>query len=383
MKKTFNFTPRSRNGNAFTNPQTISVDNCIAAFTNNIPTSFTRSTTTATAVTKNPHFLVTGDVVVTTGLAPFALTPATVTVVDSFTYTFTVSNSGATSDPNGGTQVVTMDVNEFAGQFNQPTIYQINCASTGTIADLYLLAPSGSCTYGTLAKTGSATSITPVAQRLTRLVFVNKIAELKSYDDPSFYQVATTLARSSTTVTATVASTALLNVGDFVTIAGASTSSLNGQFAIASIPSSTTFTYTSGTSGTVASDSGTATLNYTYVSYDRNGAYDRTWYFQEPYSNSSNLVTTITSRANPLKTYTSASLTTAAGATASVAISDTNLVAGQYAVGAIVTGGSYTTGTPVVTKCVITAGTATFTIQNIHASAALNGTVSITCTIEQ
>lgn len=60
--------------------------------------SLTRVTTTATAVTSLPHNLTTGETVTFNSIAPFNIT-AVVTVVDYQTLTYTVANSGATSDP--------------------------------------------------------------------------------------------------------------------------------------------------------------------------------------------------------------------------------------------------------------------------------------------
>lgn len=68
------------------------------------------------------------------------------------------------------------------------------------------------------------------------------------------------VARTSTTATLTTAAAHGFRVGDEVVVAGLTNSALDGTYTIATVPSTTTFTYTTTTSGTIAStaDSGTA-----------------------------------------------------------------------------------------------------------------------------
>ncbi len=73
---------------------------------------------------------------------------------------------------------------------------------------------------------------------------------------------------------------------------------------------------------------------------------------------------------------TSESLTTAAGGTYSLTITNSAIAATDM-VFASVSYGTATTGTPVVTLCDPSAGSLLVVIQNIHASAALNGTIQI------
>ncbi len=76
---------------------------------------------------------------------------------------------------------------------------------------------------------------------------------------------------------------------------------------------------------------------------------------------------------------TSESLTTAAGATYTLTVTDSRIVAAQQ-VYASVSLGSATTGMPVVTTVTPGAGSLVIVVQNIHASAALNGTIKLAFT---
>jgi hypothetical protein len=70
------------------------------------------------------------------------------------------------------------------------------------------------------------------------------------------------VARASATATITTSTAHTLAAGDSVVVAGLTNSALNGTYTIVSVPTSTTFTYTTATSGTIAStaDSGTAVV---------------------------------------------------------------------------------------------------------------------------
>ena len=73
---------------------------------------------------------------------------------------------------------------------------------------------------------------------------------------------------------------------------------------------------------------------------------------------------------------TSESLTTAAGATYTLTITDTVIAAADL-VFASVSLGTSTTGTPAITTVTPAAGSLVIVVQNIHASAAFNGTIKI------
>jgi hypothetical protein len=78
----------------------------------------------------------------------------------------------------------------------------------------------------------------------------------------------------------------------------------------------------------------------------------------------------------PAGTVTSEALTTAAGATYTLTITNTT-VAATDEVFASVAYGTATTGTPVVTRVQPGAGSVVIVVQNIHASAAINGSLKI------
>lgn len=73
---------------------------------------------------------------------------------------------------------------------------------------------------------------------------------------------------------------------------------------------------------------------------------------------------------------TSEALTTAAGATYTLTLTNTAIAAADM-VFASVALGTATTGMPVVTRVTPAAGSVVIIVQNIHASAALNGTIVI------
>lgn len=70
------------------------------------------------------------------------------------------------------------------------------------------------------------------------------------------------VARTGSTATVTTSAAHNMLAGDSVVVAGLTNSALNGTYTIASAPTTTTFTYTTSTSGTIAStaDSGTAVV---------------------------------------------------------------------------------------------------------------------------
>lgn len=73
---------------------------------------------------------------------------------------------------------------------------------------------------------------------------------------------------------------------------------------------------------------------------------------------------------------TSSSLTTAAGATASITVTNAAITATSKVLVAI-KNGTNSAGSPVVTTVTPGSGSATVVVQNIHASAALNGTLKV------
>jgi hypothetical protein len=74
---------------------------------------------------------------------------------------------------------------------------------------------------------------------------------------------------------------------------------------------------------------------------------------------------------------TSEALTTAAGATYTLTITNSAIAATSHVVASVAYGTS-TTGMPCVTRVTPAAGSLVIIVQNIHASAALNGTIKVT-----
>jgi len=74
--------------------------------------------------------------------------------------------------------------------------------------------------------------------------------QITDIDYPGYHTYSATLTSSSTTATATVAAGHGLQVNDSVTIAGATQTEYNGTYTVATVPSSTTFTYTFAGSAT-------------------------------------------------------------------------------------------------------------------------------------
>lgn len=73
---------------------------------------------------------------------------------------------------------------------------------------------------------------------------------------------------------------------------------------------------------------------------------------------------------------TSESLSTAAGASYTLTITDSRIAAADI-VFASVAYGTSTTGTPCITRITPAAGSVVIIVQNVHASAALNGTIVV------
>lgn len=74
---------------------------------------------------------------------------------------------------------------------------------------------------------------------------------------------------------------------------------------------------------------------------------------------------------------TSEALVTAAGALYTLTITNANILASDLCYASVAYGTS-TTGTPAVTRVQASAGSLVIVIQNVHASAALNGTIVVT-----
>lgn len=73
---------------------------------------------------------------------------------------------------------------------------------------------------------------------------------------------------------------------------------------------------------------------------------------------------------------TSEALTTAAAATYTLTLTNSRIAAADIVLASVAYGTS-TTGTPAVCRATAAAGSVTIVVQNVHASAALNGTIVI------
>ena len=125
-------------------------------------------------------------------------------------------------------------------------------------------------TIGALARATMVTRGKPV-RTVTFTVGGGKLSQTSNPDWQYGYSQGYTLdaavsnaARAVTTATITTSSAHAIAVGDSVTIALATGptgfAALNGTFTVVSVPSTTTFTYTTGTSGTITSGAATGTI---------------------------------------------------------------------------------------------------------------------------
>jgi len=73
---------------------------------------------------------------------------------------------------------------------------------------------------------------------------------------------------------------------------------------------------------------------------------------------------------------TTASLTTAAGSTYTITLTDNKIAAADIVLSSVQLG-TDTDGMPIVTRITPAAGSCVFILQNIHASGALNGTLKV------
>ena len=81
---------------------------------------------------------------------------------------------------------------------------------------------------------------------------------------PDITKAVSNVARTGTTATVTTSTAHTFEVGDPVVVASLTNTALNGSYTIATVPTSTTFTYTTTTTGSIAStaDTGTAFVAY-------------------------------------------------------------------------------------------------------------------------
>ena len=275
MQEFFKVSVRKKNDNAYANNNYIlNVSQSIRAIRNVIPVTASRVTTEAT-VTYFNHGYKVGDSITLSGTAPFNGT-YTITSVTKDSFNFTVANSGATSDsPNLYVYVIT--VNEYIGGTAAPVNYTV----TQTLAQLQGLLPSGSFIYITQVNTrpNLAYYNELPSNGNQVLLFTGKIVNFYKQDGATI--TLSDIDRTTTTVTATSSAAHNLQVGEYVTVSGASNGALNGTFVVVTVPSTTTFTYTTSSSGTITNNSGSAVHIQTVFNHYQEGAVNYTYVANE------------------------------------------------------------------------------------------------------
>lgn len=335
----------------------------IKAFAVNVPATASRVTTVAT-VNLNDHGFKVGDTVNLIGDAPFT-GAVVVTAVNQNSFNFTVADSGATS-ANIYVTITELYVNQYIGGAAQPVKYTI----TQTIAQLFAAVPAGACINATITNDSNTNDLTLPSLGTNALFFTAKICNMMQNVYPTL--TFTDMDRSGSTVTVTSASHGL-QVGQFITV-DSSNNALDGTYAVATVPTANTFTYTTTTSGTVTDATGTGYMENTKLLMYEEGAKNKPYILNQTYAVLINVTDNEYS-------FTSASLTTAALTSATFTASNAAAVTGRNVVGATISAysGTYgTNGIPQLLSAVVSSnGVITFTIYNAHATNALNGTLTI------
>ena len=205
--------------NTFKNYQAATVGNAyVSAYTPGTVGWITRSTTVATVTLPVKHGLAVGDTFLIAGTAgaPFDGIYTVASVTSAYIFTYTVSNSGVTTT-TAGTITYSAKVSPIVTALSatQTVIYSVSVSNNLTSS---ITVSAGVGTIGTSS--------------------------------------ASWLSRTGTTVTVTWPTTHGFAVGDWILINGSGVASFDGSYQIASV-STTTFTYTSGTSGSTTSSAGT------------------------------------------------------------------------------------------------------------------------------
>jgi hypothetical protein len=216
----------------------------------------TESNTTVTITTSAAHGFIAGQTVVVSGVGVSGyngcFTVLSVPTPTTFTYTASTSSLAASG---GGTAAETSVVN-FATSGPTPATPAV------ALSDIRVIPPGSlpaTCNNGPACPTGE--SLLVVAKGSTG--FDNDIdsgSEPSGLPDPGFgiAPAPNGATESSTTVTITTLVPHNFLVSDLVTVAGVGVSGYNGTFSVDSVPTSTTFTYTAGSSGFANSGGGTA-----------------------------------------------------------------------------------------------------------------------------
>jgi hypothetical protein len=166
-------------------------------------------------------------------------TVSAASIAASSALTVAATATTVTAASESGT-TVTLTMSSNTGFFTGQAITVSGITPAGYSGSFTVASTSGTTkiTYAAAASLGTATlssaKATPVTQGATE-------------------------SGSTVTITTTASNSGKFNVGDAVTIAGVGVSGYNGNFTVTSVPTTTSFTYTDGTSGLATSGIGTAT----------------------------------------------------------------------------------------------------------------------------
>lgn len=256
----------------------LSLNQSVKATRNAIQVTATRIGTTA-SINYTNHGYKLGDIVEIIGVAPFSGTH-TITSATQDTFNLTVANSGAVSDtPIMYNYVVT--VNEFLGGNATPVQYTV----LDNLLSIQSKIPSGASIYITQVNTSpynNTLSVLP-SEGYPTLLFMNKNVNFREKNSERI--ALTDIDRTLTSVTATSSAAHGLQVGEYITVSGASDSELNGIYQITSIPTTTTLTYTTTLSGSISNATGFAAHTQTVFNQYEEGARNVEYVANEPISN--------------------------------------------------------------------------------------------------
>lgn len=265
-------------------PKTLSLNpgKTVKAKTRSALASATRVTTVATVILPNHGFLV-GDSVVITGVAPFAKTATIASIPDSDTFTYAVTNSGAPSATIKALLTI-LTQNFDRGLGAQPVDMQV----AGTLAALQALFPPASSVLLNVLGDETFASLLDIANAIPTIWPLKSLISFEGVNGTSI--AATNTVRASSTVTVTAVGHGLV-VGQWIVVSNASNSALNGTYQVATVADADTFTYTTTTSGTIASGTATITPQTSLLWVYEQGAVSKKYFVYEAYAYIQSLLT--------------------------------------------------------------------------------------------
>src|SRR5712691_6740627 len=275
-----------------------------------------RASNTVTITTTATHSFVVGQAVVISGVTDASFNGTFLIATAPSTTTFTYSQTGANATSGGGT------VSSFAVKVKAVSIADNTKSATAVVSidsGIQISVKPTSATVGTSENLQFIATITGSSNTTVKW-FVNEIeggnATLGTISTNGLYTAPATppnatsatiaaapngAVRSSNTVTITTTAAHGFVVGQSVAIAGVTDTSFNGTFTIATVPSTTTFTYAQ-TGSNATSGGGTATAGAATVTIKATSTVDA--------SRSASVLTSIVTAADP--TLTSINPSTAA-----------------------------------------------------------------------